>query len=545
MKKFIKNNWILLLILALASFFRFWQISTLPGGLFPDEAANGLDINNMFKGQLQPFYERGNGREALFFYFIAAVVAFFGRGPWQHHVVSAGFGLATVLVTYFLAKRMFGKRVGLLSAFFMAVSSYAVTVERTAFRANTVPFFTTLTLLFLVKFFQSEDKKAKFWSAAFAGLSFALGFYTYISFRMMLPLLFGFAILLWFGNRAQTKELLKTYTKYKIVFATAFLIGFAWLGTYFIQHPGAFVGRAGHVSVFNKDLNKGDIVGTTIDVFQKTIMSFFTDGDLNWRHNVAGQPFLSPFLSPFFAGALILFTLAFFVFLKQSWQQKIQANTAYMALTACWFWFMLVPEITTAEGIPHGLRLVGVIPVIFILAAWAVAWIWEKITSNQMNLPKYYFATVFFAVIAIYNFYLYFVVAAGSPYYYYAFRSDLTTVSNYVNQRNLKDQTYLSLDTFSIQTTDYLTTDKNQPYIVLNPADTYKVKLKRGDQVIFTMSTLFDSKKFCEYYPNAKLVLETKNQFNLTAMTVYEYQNSPTAKCEPRLNPGFDTDPHD
>src|SRR5438477_5603029 len=94
MKKFLKDNWVLLMILALAIFFRYWQITTMPAGLFPDEAANGLDINNIFHGQIQPFYERGNGREALFFYFLAASVALFGRGPWQHHIISAGFGVA-------------------------------------------------------------------------------------------------------------------------------------------------------------------------------------------------------------------------------------------------------------------------------------------------------------------------------------------------------------------------------------------------------------------------------------------------------------------
>ncbi|HVY68110.1 MAG TPA: hypothetical protein VHA30_04430, partial [Patescibacteria group bacterium] len=54
-------------IIVLAVFFRYYQITAMPGGLFPDEAANGLDINLMEQGHLQPFYERGNGREALFF----------------------------------------------------------------------------------------------------------------------------------------------------------------------------------------------------------------------------------------------------------------------------------------------------------------------------------------------------------------------------------------------------------------------------------------------------------------------------------------------
>jgi len=162
MRNFVKQNWVLLLILVLALFFRFWQINHYPGGLFPDEAANGLDINSMFHGQIQPFYERGNGREALFFFFEAFSVLIFGRGVWQFHIVSAAFGFAAVIAVYLLAKRLFGKRTALLAAFFMAISSYAATVTRTAFRANTVPLLSTLTILFLVKFFQEKDVKKSF-----------------------------------------------------------------------------------------------------------------------------------------------------------------------------------------------------------------------------------------------------------------------------------------------------------------------------------------------------------------------------------------------
>src|SRR3954471_13275928 len=115
MAKFIKSNWILIAVLLLAIFFRFYEIKTFPNGLFPDEAANGLDINSIFQGRIQPFYERGNGREALFFYMLAASVAIFGRGPWQHHIVTGVVGVAEILATYFLVKRMFGKNVALLA----------------------------------------------------------------------------------------------------------------------------------------------------------------------------------------------------------------------------------------------------------------------------------------------------------------------------------------------------------------------------------------------------------------------------------------------
>lgn len=531
MKQYFKSNWLLIGILLLAFFFKFWQINTLPGGLFPDEAANGLDVNSILKGDVAPFYERGNGREALFFYFLAGAVALFGRSPFSHHIVSAGFGFAEVLLTYFLTKRMFGKRVGLLASFFMAVSSYAVTISRTAFRANTIPFFTTLTLLFLVKFFQSRDTKSKLYSAFFAGISFGLGFYTYISYRMMVPLLFIFALLLLIGFRDKVIPLFKQYFKYKVVFSLGFLISFAWLGYYFMTHTGSFVGRAGQVSVFSPDLNHGDLIGTVMDVFKKTILSFFTVGDLNWRHNVSGFPFLSPFISPFFALGLIVFSLAVLKLLKEVWQKTINPQTWYMALVAVWFWFMMVPELTTAEGIPHGLRLIGVIPPIFILSAWGVAWAWDKIARAEYFASpasiggantKTAFAAIFLSLILLYNFYAYFVVAANSSEYYYSFRSDLTTVSDYLNKRNQKDKTYLSLDAFSVQTVEYLTTEKIQPYILTIPEKTFEVKLKKGDQMVFTQSTIFDSNKFLQFHPDAILVEEKYNKWGETVMLVFE-----------------------
>ncbi len=523
MKTFFKSNWALIIIIVLALFFRFWQINTLPGGLFPDEAANGIDTLLMEQGQIQPFYERGNGREALFFYFEWLSASLFGKGPWQFHVVSATFGFFAVLAVYFLAKRLFGKNIALMSAFLMAVSSYATVVTRTAFRATTVPLITTLCVLFFVKFFQAKDSKTKYWSAGLAGAFFALGFYTYTSSRMMLPLIFGFLVLLSLGFRHELRWQFREFTKYKLVFAGAFFAVISWIASYFISHPGSFVGRSGQVSVFNPDLNGGDLVGTLLLVFKQTILAFFTAGDLNWRHNISGFSFLSPLISPLFAAALIFFTISFLRLLVQVWRKNIQEQTIHQALVGVWFWFMMVPEITTAEGIPHGLRLVGVIPPMFIMSGWGVAWIWRKLIQyNFFAAYKYYFLGIFLFTVFTYNFNLYFSVAASSPEYYYSFRSDLTQVSNYLNERNNKEQTYLSLDKFSVQTVEYLTSDYEQPYILLDPANTYQVALKSGDEVVFTQSTIFDSKKFVQFHPHAQLIMELKNQFGQLIMRVYK-----------------------
>lgn len=522
--KFLKEHWALIGIIAIGIVFRFALITTLPGGLFPDEAANGLDVNSILSGDVKPFYERGNGREALFFYFLAGSVALFGRGPWQHHIVSAGFGLAAVIAGYFLTKRLFGKNIALLASLFFAVSSYAVTISRTAFRANLVPLFTTLALLFMVKLWQESEPRKRNWAAVLAGVSFALGFYTYISFRMMIPLLLAYTIAILIAYRGRIREFFRQYWKPKLASGIAFLVTIFPLAYYFASHPGSFVGRAGHVSIFSPDLNGGDLIGTFLAVFKKTILAFFTQGDVNWRHNVSEAPLLSPALSPFFAIGLVIFSVSIIILLKQAWQKKLEEQTIYRALVGSWFTLMLVPEITTAEGIPHGLRLIGVMPAIFIIPAWVIARLWEILKKDRFFLPilQKSVATVFFITLIAYNAFLYFGVARGSEDYYYAFRSDLTEASRYLNTRALKNKTYLSLDKFSVQTVDYLTTELNQPYTLLDPAHTYEVKLKRGDQVVFTMSTLYDRIKFVEAHPDAKLVQTSQNQFSELIMVVYE-----------------------
>lgn len=570
-------------VLSIAIFFRFWQIKTLPGGLFPDEAANGLDVNSILKGDRSPFFERGNGREGLFFYLLAASVEFFGRGPWQHHIVSASIGVLEVLATFFLTKRLFNLPIAALASFFMATSVWHIVLSRTAFRAIMIPLFTTLTFYFIVKFIQSKDDRQKIYphtytrnvgkktrllnlsvgvySAIFAGVFFALGFYTYIAYRMMIFIIFALAAAFiyaklkgykpphhktlsakvemnsgvksqltlsqaattspWWGGKIS--EIFAPHKKYITIAVISALIVISPLAYYFKTHPGSFVGRSGQVSIFSPALNKDNVVGTFLEVSQKTAFSFFTEGDLNWRHNVSGEPFLPALVSPFFLVGLLY---AAWRSLRYIFSRTGFGDGKYLILTA-WFFAMLVPEITTAEGIPHGLRLISVMPAVFIFPAIALgktaSYFWKTLEQNFIarKLLVLTFG-VYFTLIFMNSYNLYFKYYANSSEAYYSYRSDLTTVSDYLNRRNNKEKTYLSLDKFSEQTALYFTTETNNPYQLVTPEKSYEVKLKSGDQIIFTQSTLFDIAKFRRYHPGAKLVYEEKNKFGQTIMEIFE-----------------------
>ena len=221
------QKYFLATILVLAAFFRFYMIfhwdcgakcsirdfklenlqPGMPGGLFPDEAANGLDINLMQKGDIQPFYERGNGREALFFYMLWGSVKVVGKGAWQHHIVSALMGWLSVLFCFLFTRKLFGlnaqsdqerhsaANIGLVAAFLMAVSTWHIVLSRTAFRAITIPLFATATLYFLLLAYEASKNRAKIIYSLLAGSAFALGFYTYIAYRILVPILF--MVILW------------------------------------------------------------------------------------------------------------------------------------------------------------------------------------------------------------------------------------------------------------------------------------------------------------------------------------------------------------
>lgn len=525
-----KQSILLALVIGAGIFFRFWLIKEMPGGLFPDEAANGLDLLNILKGHMEPLYERGNGREALFFYMLAASVKLFGIGFWQHHIVSAAIGVLSILATFLLVKRLYGYNVAIVSAALMSVGTWAIVLSRTAFRANLIPLFATLVLYFLVRTAQAVTKKDRIWSAAFAGAALAGGFYSYIAFRIMPVILLVLAVLLAVIDYRQGFKWFKQYWQAGLAAIAAFIIVFAPLGHYFSTHPGSFVGRSSQVSVFNPELNKGNLVGTVLDVGVKSIKAFFVDGDLNWRHNISGLPFLHQLVSPFFGIALLVLTLLTLRFIWQAFRGRQKNEDIKHVIIIGLFWGMLLPVITTAEGIPHGLRSIGMLPAAYALSGIGLVYFAKLVLKvwHHRWMEKLYWlvAILYFATLTTVSYQQYFVYAYNHPENFYAFRSDLSAVSKYLNENPDKERTFLVIDLFSVQTVDYLTAPSGNPYHIVDPQHSWKLHLRKGDKVIFPASTLFDIKKFAQNHDNTKVIADIRNKFNQTELAILEATES-------------------
>jgi len=348
-------------VISAGAFFRFWKLGEIPPGIHYDEAYNGIDaIKTMESGDYKIFYPENNGREGLWIAMIALSFKFFGVSVFTFRMVSAFVGTAT-LIGFFLLLR----RIGLakLSVFLglsaLCFSFWHLNFSRIMYRGILVPF---LLIWIFYFFFQglSNKKYSWIWMTG-AGLLTGLGFYTYISFRVM-PLIFIIIALAYLI--LQRKKFLKKQWKNILIILAGAVIAVAPLFYYFVSNSGDLIGRSNSVSIFNSQEL------TLPQAFSKSLLyhlgSFFVYGDPNQRHNNNTLPLIPAVWS-------VLFAIGFILSLKEIFQTFKNKNKSELfdasILAQGIFWVMLIPGVMSIEGIPHSLRIIGVIPAIFIFIA--------------------------------------------------------------------------------------------------------------------------------------------------------------------------------
>jgi len=476
-------------ILALGVFFRFYLITEIPLGLYPDEAMNGNNaLEALVTGEFKVFYPENNGREGLFINIQALSVWFFGNEPWTLRLVSTVFGTLTILGLYLVARELFrgrsgtaaslatlGRRAGttseqsedeqgghvspksalgildgredagatwiaLLSSFFLSTSYWHLNFSRIGFRAIAVPFFATFALYFLLRGLRT----GKISSLVLAGVAMGLGLQTYIAFRFM-PFVLAIPIVWylwqWFKSDSNTRihsnDTNKKCTPCAILlflfitFVVALPIGY-----YFLQNPGDFLGRGGQVSIFSAESPLIEFVKSNV----ATLGMFFVRGDCNWRHNFNCQPELHPLVAAFF-----LIGLAFTI--RELFSKTIHYRLPTTGLLA-WLIFMSFPTTLTREGLPHALRSIGMLPPVMILAgigAWqSINWILNWLEKNKFKWPEYAHQllriqreiVIFFIFVLLLmplaTYKNYFITWANSPNAYWAFATDTLHAGQYL-----------------------------------------------------------------------------------------------------------------
>lgn len=288
-------------------------------------------------------------------------------------VISAALSLLSVICLYLLTKRMFGWRIAAITAFLMATSFWHVNLARTEIMATSF----LLVMISMFYFLWEGFRNHRTLYFIVAGILCGFGPYIYDSFFYAIPVVIILFLGYWsFLQRDFSlskyefarHELLKGFTAMGLTALIIFLpLGFLyWTHADMIGDPST-----GSGSVF---VSESPIVETAKNI-EKTLGMFLVSGDRNIKYNIPGRTAIAWPLVIFFAIGLVK---EFVHWIKQKHGHFSVAHTMLFS----WLILMALPAIF-GNNAPNSLLTAGALPVIMILTARGIWWLFEKLNHTE------------------------------------------------------------------------------------------------------------------------------------------------------------------
>ncbi len=374
-------------LMALATFYRIYRLGSLPPGLFVDQGFEGWSAMRILHEGYRPWWEYDVFQNpALLLYQLAGWFYFVPAGRFTFLLFFALLSLATLPLVYGTFRQLAGPRTALCALFFLSVMRWNVNFSRNGFPTLQVPFYIFGTLAFLLLGLRTGKR----WAFILAACFFGIGFYTYQSYQA-----FPFWLLfLGFYGVLRYHRLLQQYWKH--------LLGFLALGSLlllpFLWHSLALRGlgsREAEVSILSRVKQAGNW-SPLWENLGKTAMMFHWRGDVFSRHNLPLHRMLDD-------GTGILFLFGAVMALWTPWRK-----VSFFALTG--FFAMSLPGVLSINP-AHANRLLGLTPLVALLAALPTCALWERIEGAEGRGRKFLLftaAALALTVIGWQNFDLYF-----------------------------------------------------------------------------------------------------------------------------------------
>ncbi len=339
---------------------RFWDLASIPQGVWFDEAQNGLVATRILTDpSYKPIYISDLTQlPALFFYYMAAWISAVGSNILAVRLASAALGLLTIPGVFLLGRELFSQRVGLIAAFLLSQSRWHVNFSRFGMNGIAAPFFLVFALFFLARGFRTGRTR----DFVLGGTAVGLGLNSYLAFNVVpLLILVWLAILVANGRVTFVRKFGRQLVAAGLV---AFLI-LAPLALFAIGDRQAFLERTRTASLFTGKSPEEARQALVSNVVQHIEMFNFR-GDRNGRHNLAGSPELDDI-----TGGLFVLGIIFAV---------ARGRQPRFALLLLWLVFLLLPGILSLDfEAPQSYRSIGVIPATSLLAALPIAYAWTVI----------------------------------------------------------------------------------------------------------------------------------------------------------------------
>jgi len=233
--KLFRKHWLLILILAIAAFFRLYNISGYMEFL-GDQGRDVLIVRRfltkadfMFIG---PQTSVGNiYLSPWYYYFIAPFLLIFNFSPVGPAVAVALVGIATVWLVWYVSNSWFDEKTAYLSSLLYAVSPVVIKYSSFSWNPNVMPFFALLSVWLSWQVWQ--EKKFKY--LVYLGFSLGAVLASHYLGLLVFPLCFGM-IFLTFRKTSQASK--KNLFKYLVLGILVFLAMIFPLVLFDIKHNG-------------------------------------------------------------------------------------------------------------------------------------------------------------------------------------------------------------------------------------------------------------------------------------------------------------------
>ncbi len=282
--------WILLVVavVVIALFFRFYRLDQVPGEMFSDHAEKLLDVSDVLNGQFSIFFPRNTGREAIQMYLTAAIALIFKTGLSfiSLKIGTVLIGLLTLPYIYFLGKEIGNRWVGLLALLLVGIGYWPNVIARIGLRFPLYPMFAAPTLYYLIRGLRSSNRN----DFILSGLALGLGLNGYSPFRLV-PFVVVAAAGIYLLHAQSRGKRVQAIWSVLILSLVAFVV-FLPLFRYILSFPEMFNYRA-LTRLGTAEQNYPGPVGMIFlsNLWKATIMPFYDNGNV-WVNSVVYRPAL-------------------------------------------------------------------------------------------------------------------------------------------------------------------------------------------------------------------------------------------------------------
>jgi 4-amino-4-deoxy-L-arabinose transferase-like glycosyltransferase len=386
---------LLLAIVALGAVVRFWELDRLPYGTWYDEAENGLvALRILEEPNYLPIYEPRVNSAGHYLLLLAGSLRLLGSSTEALRVVSALMGTASVAAGYLVGRELFGRRLGLVLAFLLAVSRWDINFSRIGMYNVATPLFELAALAFLLRGLRGQ----RLASFALAGVALGLGAVFYTGFLPFLLVLVAFLL----HTALAESELLRGSWRGLLILLLTLSLTMAPIVRYAVRHPEEFWERAQKTSVFTGKTRQEALLAVRESAVKHLLMLNY-EGDRYGRHNLSHEPMLDPVSS-----ALMVLGLA-----VSLWRWRRPRSL----LLVLWLLALLLPGILSLEWeAPHALRTIGSLPAAYLLALVPIQGLgeeWRRVFGRERMVRYALVVALLLGVVGCSNLHTYFFLQAN------------------------------------------------------------------------------------------------------------------------------------